>query len=61
MTPEARDRPSEMGGQDPDSVEFWAFIAEVALFEMEPMDCMYTWSMTCQNMRSRLDWFLCSA
>ena len=31
------------------------------LIEMGPMDCLYAWrSMTCRNIRSRLDRFLCS-
>ena len=59
VTLEAKDRPNDMGGQDPDSV-FWAFIAAAALIEIGPVDCMYTWrSMTGRNMRSRPDRFLC--
>ena len=61
MTLEAKDKPNDMGGQDPDSEEFRAFITAVAIMEMGPMDCVYTWrSMTGRNMRSWLDRFLCS-
>ena len=42
VTLEAKDRPNDMGGRDPDLEEFWAFIAEAAFIKMRPMDCKYT-------------------
>ena len=61
MTLEAKDRPNNMGGWDPDLEEFCVFITKATLIKMGPMDCVYTWrSMTGWNIRSQLDRFLCS-
>ena len=42
VTLEAKDRPNDMGGRDPDSEEFWAFIVAAALIEVGPVDCVCT-------------------
>ena len=46
VTFETIDIPNDLGGRDPDLNEIWAFISEVTLLEIGPMDCVYMWRST---------------
>ena len=60
VTVVAKDRPNNVGGQDPNSEGFWTSILEMTLQEMGLVDCLYTWSMNSCTMPSHLARFLCS-
>ena len=61
MTLEAKDRPNNAGGQDPDSEGFWTFLSKAELRVMGLVDCLYTWRSTNDNtMPSQQDRFLYS-